>query len=347
MSGAIGVAKQALQQATPRLPAAFAFPLGGILGRLAMGLALLAAGIALILFQGVLWVVAGALLALAGGTAACSNLCALLDADRRRVVLDQEGVEIRYGFSRRRYPFLDYSDYRIARVGVRRFLTALPVELDRSRRRPVERLRVTIHDRPAVLAPMPLLGRGAPTTLLEWQATLNALRQAAIVAAAGSALQPGDGCTEESAAATHRAARWRKRAEDGAGSSRLSRRAYVRGRWILALVFLVILLGPTAFVLAIGQGLVALCGSTVETGCLSVDPMLERAATIGAPLLGVLVFVLGSARLTVRRAHDLDEEMTFRHAVLCSLGGYGRWQRRLSREEGTRGPNRFGPVPPA
>ncbi len=65
-----------------------------------------------------------------GAVAAVSNLRALLDPDRRKIVLDEDGVEIRYGFSRRHYRFLDYSDYRISRLGVRRFLTALPVEIE-------------------------------------------------------------------------------------------------------------------------------------------------------------------------------------------------------------------------
>jgi len=65
-----------------------------------------------------------------GAVAAASNLCALLYPDRRKIVLDEEGVEIRYGFSRRTYRFLDYSDYRISRLGLRRFLVALPLDVE-------------------------------------------------------------------------------------------------------------------------------------------------------------------------------------------------------------------------
>jgi hypothetical protein len=49
---------------------------------------------------------------------------------------------------------------------------------------------VTLHDRPAFLTPMPMLGSGAPATLLEWQAILNGLRGAAL-AAAGVSIVPG------------------------------------------------------------------------------------------------------------------------------------------------------------
>jgi hypothetical protein len=169
-------AEQVDHPATLRLPAAFDYPLGAILGRTAIGVVLLAAGCAMLLQSGLLWAIFGGLLVALGGFAAISNLRALLDPGRRRIVLDGESVEIRYGFSRRHYRFLDYSDYRIAHLGLRRFLTALPVEHALGK----QRMRVTIHDRPAFLTPMPMLGKGAPATLEEWQSTLNELRHAAL-----------------------------------------------------------------------------------------------------------------------------------------------------------------------
>jgi hypothetical protein len=326
-----------------RLPAAFAYPLGGILGRTAIGLALIAAAVALLAQQSVLWAIVSVLPAVLGAVAVVSNLAALLDPERRKIVLDEEGVEIRYGFSRRRYRFLDYSDYRIARLGLRRFLTALPVDLEQALGARAARVRVTLYDRPAFLTPMPLLGGGAPATLLEWQSTLNELRRAAI-ASAGLSDEWARAARAEEAAEARRATVWQARAQAGARPSRLSRAGYVRGRAILALVFLVVLLAPLGFVAAVKHGLVAVCGAAAGTGCLAIDPALQQAAMIGAPLVAVLVFVLGNAWLAVRRAHDLDEEMPFWRAALGALSRHGALQRRLSREEGTAGINRFGPA---
>jgi hypothetical protein len=166
VNDAIWAAQQAHHPATPRLPVAFAYPRGGILGRAAIGLALLALGAAMLLEAGILWIFGGAIVAVIGAVAAVSNLSALVDRDRRKIVLDEHGVEIHYGFSRRHYPFLDYSDYRITRLGVRRFLTALPVEVERRLGQQAEQVRVTLHDRPAFLTPMPMLGDGAPAAYL-------------------------------------------------------------------------------------------------------------------------------------------------------------------------------------
>jgi uncharacterized membrane protein YhaH (DUF805 family) len=313
---------------------------------MAVGAALLAVGIIMVWQAGVLWVVGGVPLVLIGGVAAIGNLCALVDPKRRRIVLDREGVEIRYGLSRRRYRFLDYSDYRIARLGLRRFLTALPVDVEQSLGRPVERVRVSIYDRPAFLTPMPLLGDGAPATLLEWQATLNELRRAAI-AAAGPAAAFEREARDETAEESRRAAAWRAREAAGAKPSRLSRRAYGRGRFVLTLAFVVLLLAPIGFAAAVKQGIVPVCGAVGGSGCLGIEPLLQQLVLIGGPLLAVLVFVVGHAYLTVRRAHDLDVDLSFWQALVAPLGRYGPLQRRLAREVGTVGTNRFGPMPPA
>ncbi|HET6157270.1 MAG TPA: hypothetical protein VFE34_02910, partial [Dongiaceae bacterium] len=127
MNDAIRAAQQAYHPATFRLPVTFDYPLGGIVGRTAIGLVLLAIGAALLLQSGVVSMVGAAILGLIGVVVTASNLRALIDAGRRRIVIDQDGVEIRYGFSRRHYRFLDYSDYRITRLGFRRFLAALPI----------------------------------------------------------------------------------------------------------------------------------------------------------------------------------------------------------------------------
>jgi uncharacterized membrane protein YhaH (DUF805 family) len=345
VNDATWAAQQAVHPATLRLPAAFDYPLGGILGRAAIGFALLAAGCALLVQSGVLWIVGGAILGSLGGLASISNLRALLDPDRRKIVLDDEGVEIRYGLSRRYYRFLEYSDYRVSRLGLRRFLTALPVDVERSLGARTERVRVTLHDRPAFLTPMPMLGTGAPATLLEWQSTLNELRRLAI-ASAGLTAEFERDAKKQQAEEADRAAIWREREQAGARPSRLSRRAYARGRVILTLAFVVILLAPIGFAAAVKQGLVAICGSTGGSGCLSIDPMFQQIVMIGSPLLAVLLFVASNAHLTVRRARDLDEDMSLWAAACDLLSRNSVLRRRLSREAGTPGTNRFGPIPP-
>ena len=327
--------QQALTPATQRLPASFDYPIGGIVGRFAIGIALFAAGAAMLLQSGLPWTLAGILLALIGGVAAISNLCALLNPDRRKLLLDAHGVEIRYGLSRRDYQFLEYSDYRISRIGLRRFLTALPVDVDRSLGQRAEHVRVTIYDRPAFLTPMPMLAGGAPAPLLEWQSTLNELRRAAIASAEAAGELKGHGSGAR--AVEHLSAR----------PSRLSRSGYVRGHLVLALVFFALLLAPMGFVTAVNLGLVAVCSSAVSMDCLSIDPMVLQLVMIGGPLVAVLVFVLGHARMSIRRAHDLGEELSFWQAALGSFGRRSALQRQLGRRDGVVGANRFGPAPPA
>ncbi len=190
-----------------------------------------------------------------------------------------------------------------------------------------------------------MLGGGAPATLLEWQSTLNELRSAAI-AAAGLTAKLEREPPQDRAAEARGAAAWRAREQAGAKPSRLSRGAYARGRMVLALVCLVLLLAPLGFVIAVRHGFIAVCGSAGGSGCLSFDPMLQQIVMIGGPLFAILVFVVGSALMTIRRAHDLDEDMPSWKAALESLSRHGTLQRRLGREEGTAGANRFGPIPP-
>lgn len=329
--------------ATLRLPVAFDYPRGGILGRTAIGLALLALGAAMLLEAGILWIVGGAIVGALGAVAAGSNLCALLDPDRRKIVLDEDGVEIRYGLSRRHYPFLEYSDYRISRLGVRRFLTALPVEVEQRLGTAAEQVRVTLHDRPAFLTPMPMLGAGAPATLLEWQATLNELRRAAL-AAAGVSLAPAVETHVQRAEEARRAAIWRAREQAGARPSRLSRAGYSRGRFALTLAFFALLVAPIAFTVAVQHGAITVCGAASASGCLDIDARLHLVLMIGGPALAVLVFMIGNAWIAMRRAHDLDEDIGFWRAAIASLARQGTLRRRLAGENGTPGTNRFGPA---
>jgi hypothetical protein len=342
VSDATRGAHQTLAQdrpATLRLPVAFDYPRGGIVGRTAIGLALLALGAAMLLEAGIVWIVCGVILVALGAVAAASNLYALMDSGRRRIVLDEDGVEIRYGFSCRQYRFLDYSDYRISRLGVRRFLTALPVEVERRLGPRAQQARVTLHDRPAFLTPMPLLGDGAPATLIEWQSTLNALRRAAL-AAAGVSLMPEVETPEQA----RRAALWRVREEAGVRPSRLSRAGYTRGRFVLTVAFFALLVAPIGFMLAVQHGAIAVCGPAHASGCLDIDADLQLALMIGGPALAVLVFMIGNAWMAMRRAHDLDEDIGFWRAAVASLARHGALRQRLSGEDGTPGANRFGPA---
>jgi len=328
VNDAIRAAQQAYHPATLRLPASFDYPLGGIVGRVAIGFALLAVGCAMLVQHGVLWWLGAVFFGLLGALVTVSNLRALIDPERRKIVLDEDGVEIRYGNSRRRYRFLDYSDYRISRLGLRRFLTALPIELDMSLGARAERVRVTLYDRPAFLAPMPMLGGGAPASLLEWQSTLNELRRKA-VAAAGLTIERERTAREMSAAGTRRA-------------SRLSRRAYGTGRMILSLLFFVLLFAPMGVALGLKHSGIMVCRAGGGFAC-SADML--QALAISGPVIAILVYVLAGGWMMVRRAHDLDEHLPYWQAVLGSLANRGALQRRLSGEEGAAGANRFGPAP--
>jgi hypothetical protein len=328
--------------ATLRLPAAFEYPRGSILGRTAIGLALLALGGAMLLEAGILWIASGLVVGVLGAVAAVSNLRALLDPECRKIVLDKNGVEIRYGFSRRHYPFLEYSDYRVSRLGVRRFLTALPIEIEQRLGQRAEQVRVTLHDRPAFLTPMPMLGDGAPATLLEWQSTLNELRRAALAAAGVSA--PTVETQAQRSEEARRAAIWRALEQAGARPSRLSRAGYTRGRFLLALAFFALLVAPMAFTVAVQHGVIAVCGVASASGCLDIDPGLHLVLMIGGPALAVLVFMIGNAWMAMRRAHDLDEDIGFWRACFASLVRHGALRRRLAGEDGTPGTNRFGPA---
>ena len=341
MNDAIRAAQQTYHPATLRLPAAFDFPIGGIIGRTTMGLALLVIGCALLAQAGTLWWLGGVFFGLLGAVVTISNLRALIDPERRKIMLDEDGVEIRYGNSRRRYRFLDYSDYRISRLGLRRFLTALPIDLDRSLGERAERVRVTLYDRPAFLAPMPMLGGGAPGSLMEWQRTLNELRRAAIVAA-GLTAELERVARTQSVEEVRGTSVWRAREQAGAKPSRLSRSAYVRGGGILAVVFFALLLGPTGLAMGLGYAGIPLCG---PTGAFVCSPAVLQGVMIGGPVLAILVVVLASAWMMVGRAHDLDEELPYWKAVLDSLSRRSALRRRLGREEGTAGTNRFGPSP--
>lgn len=320
-----------------RLPIAFTYPLGGVVGRLLIGLALLAVGSAMLSLSGVAWTIAGIVFAALGSIVIVSNLRALIDSDWRKITLTRDGVEVRYGFSRRHYRFLDYSDYRVARLGLRRFLAALPLEREHALGARAQRVRVTLYDRPAFITPMPLFGAGAPASLLEWQALLNELRHDAIIAA-GLADQLNRATTEPDLEGGRWATAW-------LAPSRLSRHSYARGRMIITIAFFVLLLAPIGIALAAESLSLAICGPSGEPACAGIEAVIQWILSLGGPILALVIFVAGNAWMIVRRAHDLGEEMPYRRAIFASVGQSGALQRRLNQEDGTPDANRFGPAP--
>src|SRR5262249_9318114 len=145
-------------------------------------------------------------------------------------------------------------------------------------------------------------------TLLEWQSTLNELRRTAIANA------------ELSGEHERRASGERVAEVSFARPSHASRNNFERSHLILALVFLVLLLAPIGFMIAVEHELVAICSAAGGAECLSIDPLVLQLAMIGGPLLAVLVFVLGHAHIVMRRARDLGEDLPFWQAAFGSFG---------------------------
>lgn len=167
------------------LPITFTYPAIEIAVRELIGLAILIVGVMSFVNQSsAVESLAGIVMSLFGVLVAGSNLRALLDRDCRSIVVDRGGVEVRYGFFRRRYRFLDYSEYRISRIGFRRYLTALPMDVEEALGRHAATTRLTIFDRPAFISPVPLFDKNAVHVLMEWQFLLNSLRKSAVASAA-------------------------------------------------------------------------------------------------------------------------------------------------------------------
>ncbi len=115
---------------------------------------------------------------------------------------------------------------------------------------------------------------------------------------------------------------------------------------VLAVAFFILLLVPMGFALFARYVGIAVCWPSTTVVCAGVEPAVLQALSIGGPLCAVLVFVAGGAWLAVRRAHDLDEELSYSQATASVVSGRRTLHYRLSAEEGTSGPNRFGTVPP-
>lgn len=165
------------QPGNVRVPVTLFYPIVGIVGRAGLGLAALAIAVALIYAGGLIANMLAFGFLLLGGITLAGNLLALVDPKRRAIHLSADAIAIRYGLSHRSYRFIDYADFRIGRVGVRRMLTALPLDVDL----PVgEQQKVSVLLKPAVISPMPPLGGAAPSSLAAWAALLKDLRSAAV-----------------------------------------------------------------------------------------------------------------------------------------------------------------------
>jgi hypothetical protein len=108
--------------------------------------------------------------------------------------------------------------------------------------------------------------------------------------------------------------------------------------------FLVLLVAPVGFMMAVQHGAIAVCGAASASGCLDIDAEFQLMVMIGGPAFAVLVFMIGNAWMALRRAHDLDEDIGFWRAALASLARHGALRHRLAGEDGTPGTNRFGPA---
>jgi hypothetical protein len=170
--------------AEPGLRITFNYPVLEIAVRELIGVAVLVVGLSCLGQASTVQSVAGVALSLFAILVAGSNLRALLDQEWRRIVVDRDGVEVRYGFSHRYYRFLDYSEYRISRIGFRRYLTALPLDVEQALGPNAGRRRLTIFDRPALVCPVPLFDGNAMPVLREWQTLLNGRRRSAVASAA-------------------------------------------------------------------------------------------------------------------------------------------------------------------
>ena len=178
MSEAVGSAQEEGHPVDIHLPARFLYPIGGIVGRAALGLAALAIAVALIALGGLIANMLAFGLLLFGGVTLAGNLLALADPARRAIDLSSEAIAIRYGFSRRSYRFADYADFRVAKVGLRNLLTALPLEPG-VQHGGAPHGATSVLLKPAVISPMPPLGGDAPASLADWESLLKAVRAGA------------------------------------------------------------------------------------------------------------------------------------------------------------------------
>jgi hypothetical protein len=157
------------------MPATLFYPIGGIIGRAALGVGALAIAVALIYVGGLIANMLAFGLLLFGGVTLAGNLLALADPGRRAIHLSTEAIAIRYGFSRRSYRFADYGDFHVAKVGLRNLLTALPLDPG-AQHGEAQHTVASVLLKPAVISPMPPLGGDAPASLADWESLLKALR---------------------------------------------------------------------------------------------------------------------------------------------------------------------------
>ncbi len=324
-----------------RLPVEFVLPLSTVIRNVLHGAILLAIAGLILVGGSDRWTAVCLLLGVVGAMIALRNFALLFDSERRRWVLDKDGIEIRYGGRTRRYEFSDYTDYRISRGWLGQFLVAETIE---SAWRLPPRSDETGHQRrSAILTPGPPLGHGAPATLSEWQSTLNGLRRAAIEGS-GLVARLESRAEKQSDEEAERIAEWRALSLKGEHPSRLSRKRYSDVGLKLSVVTVALVSAPVVLVF----GIKLYCGFDAAVSCVHINPGVVKTVAFGGPLLGFALLKLGSAWLMVRRAHDLDEDLSFLAALKEAMSRRRRssLHQRLSSRDGTLGPNRFGPPPP-
>ena len=325
-----------------RLPAEFTLPLSIVVNNVLHGtMSLIVAGIMLIK-GGSPWMPGTLIFGVFGGLVLMRNIPLLSDPSQRKWILRKDGIEVQYGLVSNRYRFVDYTDFRISSRWFGQSLIADPIETE-WRLRPLVDAAGKQLTRSAILAPGPPLGGGAPATLLEWQATLNTLRRDA-VAGANLTASLESRALEQRAEEASRMAEWRVLESRGARPSRLSRKRYENDSLKLAGVSIGLLIAPMAFAFAAVK---MYCGLDTQASCIRFDPAFVHTFLLSGPVLGFIVLKFGKAWLMVRRAHDLDEDLSYWAAVGEAMKRRRQsiLQQRLSEEDGTLGANRFGPQP--
>jgi len=131
----------------------------------------------------------------------------------------------------------------------------------------------------------------------------------------------------------------------GGVPSRISRRAFVRGRAVLTALFFAVLIAPMGLAFGAEEFGIGACGVVAGRSCGDIHSVAAQMLTLGGPALALAIFVFGNALLSIWRAHDLDLDLSFCRACRGTVAQPDALQRRLGSEEGTPGPNRFGPPP--
>jgi hypothetical protein len=329
------------QSGALRFPAEFTFPITAIIRNVVIGGILIAAAIAILVQAGETGTMFALLFGVLGGLIVMRNVPSLLDPEQRKLIVRAECIEIRTGGFQRQFRFSDYGEFRISRGWFGEFLSAQPIETEWHLPPRPDETGKRQRKQPAILAPQPPFGGGAPASLLEWQRLLNELRRG-VVEATGLPAQFEAEARWHQADEAKRLSEWRERERSGARAFRLSRSQYLNSRLELWFVCVGVMLAP----LVLGYVRTWYCDLDAWISCARIDRDVAKSVAFGALMLGFLILKLGGAWLMVRRARDLNEDLPFWTALLDSFQRRRTpLRRRLSEEDGTVGTNRFGPEP--